>query len=338
MTEDTHSNTPEEKEKRKNLIINVIIYSFFLLGIITWTFFYYSNPPNEKGFPITLQVEKGMSVKAITELAKDKGLVRSDLFLYAIITSWYDPTNIHAGRYRFDEPWNVFKIASKLANNEVDELLITVTIPEGVTNTKISEIASPLLPNFDTEEFAEQAEKDEGYLFPDTYFIPESYDSVQFISLLKKTFQEKVRPLELAATSSEVLSGTDYVTLASIIEREANDEESMKMVAGILINRLKIDMPLQADASIEYVIDKPLNELRPGELANYLQTLDSPYNTYKYRGLPPTPIGNPGLMAMEAVFFPTDSDYLFYLTDEEGNFHYAKTLQEHNRNVATYLR
>ena len=117
---------------------------------------------------------------------------------------------------------------------------------------------------------------------------------------------------------------TEYeiITLASILEREANSAESMRMISGILQNRLEINMPLQVDASIEYDLDKPLHELTPTDL----KERDTPYNTYLYSGLPPTPIGNPGQTAIEATLNPTESDYLFYVTDDESNFHYAHHL------------
>jgi UPF0755 protein len=110
------------------------------------------------------------------------------------------------------------------------------------------------------------------------------------------------------------------------------------MVSGIFQNRLAIGMALQADASIEYTLDVPLNELKEGELAQNLRELDSPYNTYKNAGLPPTPISNPGLTAIKAVLEPIPSEYFYYLTDAEGNFYYAKTLKEHNDNIANYLQ
>jgi UPF0755 protein len=129
------------------------------------------------------------------------------------------------------------------------------------------------------------------------------------------------------------LSAEEVIILASIIEREANTFESMKMISGILQGRMAIGMPLQADASIEYVLDKPLKELTPEDLK-----VDSPYNTYTNKGLPPTPIGNPGTEAIKAVLEPTVSDYVYYITDNEGNFHYAKDFDEHRANVAKYLR
>ncbi len=105
------------------------------------------------------------------------------------------------------------------------------------------------------------------------------------------------------------------------------------MVAGILQNRLTLGMPLQADASVEYILEKPLSELTPEDLK-----INSPYNTYLNDGLPPTPIGNPGINAILAVLSPTESDYLFYITGDDGKFYYAKTFDEHRVNIAKYLR
>lgn len=296
------------------------------------------TPPSDARYPITLQVETGMSVRAIAHIAKVENVVRSELLLYALLTALNDPTNIHAGRYIFDAPKNSIQVAKKIANNEVDELLVTLTIPEGVSVKKIAEIATQMLPNFDSDSFIELATKNEGYLFPETYFVPETFTAADLFELQTTTFAERVAPLEMQASSTTFERAKEIIILASIIEREANDETSMKMVSGILQNRLELGMALQADATIEYVLDTPLNELEPGKLAEHLKELDSPYNTYLYRGLPPTPIGNPGLMAIDAAFNPTPSEYLFYLTDNEGNFYYAETLTEHNNNVANYLR
>jgi UPF0755 protein len=121
--------------------------------------------------------------------------------------------------------------------------------------------------------------------------------------------------------------------LASLLEREANSEESMRMVSGILQNRLAEGMRLQVDASLEYVLERPLSTLDASDL-----DIDNPYNTYRYGGLPPSPIGNPGLQAILAVLDPIESNYFYYITDEDGNFHYARTFDEHKLNIAKYLR
>jgi UPF0755 protein len=112
----------------------------------------------------------------------------------------------------------------------------------------------------------------------------------------------------------------------------------MRTVAGIFLNRLSINMALQADASIEYVIDTPLGELAPGQLASELRELDSPYNTYLYPGLPPTPIGNPGENAIRAIADPLKSNYFYYITGDDGEFYYAETYDQHQTNIARHLR
>ena len=150
--------------------------------------------------------------------------------------------------------------------------------------------------------------------------------------LLSNKYNEEIKLLE-TKISAQSLSLDEIIVLASIIEREANTPESKHLVSGILQNRLAEGMYLQVDASLEYVLDKPLSELTPEDLK-----IDSPYNTYLYKGLPPTPIGNPGLESIMAVLEPAQSDYFFYITDTDGEFYYAKNFEEHRKNVAKYLR
>jgi UPF0755 protein len=205
-------------------------------------------------------------------------------------------------------------------------------VPEGFTIKEFADIASRSLPDFNSEEFLAQNTNLEGYLFPDTYYVPADFTAEEFGMLLQETFTEKT--LNLATSLETHPLGTDgVIKVASLLEREANTEESMKMVSGILQNRLAEGMRLQTDASLEYVLNRPLGTLTAEDLE-----IDSPYNTYRYGGLPPTPIGNPGLTAIMAVLSPTPSDYLYYLTDEDGVFHYAETFDEHKQNIVKYLR
>jgi UPF0755 protein len=188
------------------------------------------------------------------------------------------------------------------------------------------------LPSFDEQTFLELTKNNEGYLFPETYFVPEDFTAEEFVNLLTETYASALRPYKDAIASS-TLSEFEVLTLASILEREANDETSMRMVSGILQNRLDIGMALQADATIGYVLDKPITELSPEDLE-----IDSPYNTYMNTGLTPTPIGNPGIQAIEAVLYPTKNEYLYYITGTDGTFHYAETFEEHKTNIEKYLR
>jgi UPF0755 protein len=273
-----------------------------------------------------------MSVQAIAEEAKRSGIVKSPLMLYAILTYSYDPTKIYAGTYRFTEPHSVFEVARKLAQSDVDTALESITIPEGMTRKDIARITASQLSDFDTDTFLEITMNNEGYLFPDTYFVPDEFTAEEFVTLLTQTYASQMSAYREALEESPF---TEYevLTLASILEREANDEESMRMVSGILQNRLNIGMALQADATIGYVLDKPIKELKPEDLK-----IDTPYNTYLYSGLTPTPIGNPGLQAIDAVLHPHASPYLYYITGKDGAFYYAQTFEEHKRNIQKYLQ
>lgn len=322
----------EKKHLGKQTII-IGIASFLLIAVCCMLYLYsLTNSPQKSATAIFLEIEKGMSVQAIAQKAEDEGIVKSNLLLYAILTYFHEPTAIFAGTYVFEEPLSVFDVARKLASSDISEELITITLPEGIRLTDMANIASQELPQFDVDDYLINTNELEGYLFPETYFVPDTFTAEDLINLQKTTYEEKVGSLRNVIASS-TFSEYEVLILASILEREANDETSMKYVSGILQNRLAIGMALQADASIEYVLDKPLKELTAKDLK-----IDSPYNTYLYPGLVPTPIGNPGLQAIEAVLYPTESDYFYYITDEDGVFHYAETFNEHKANIARYLR
>lgn len=310
--------------------ISFAIVSFvsFILLLVAFLITAPGNFPTDQ----SIFIKPGLSAAEITTEVKKTGAVRSSTLLYAILVTFHDPSNIKAGAYAFSEPLNVFGVAARLAEDVPQADLVTLTFPEGYSVHDYSVIAGDTLSNFDQEYFYEQARGYEGYLFPDTYFVPTDFTADSLIELLRNAYKQKTesyrKELITGAMSEEAV-----ITLASIVEREANSPESMRIVAGILKKRLAADMPLQVDASMEYILDKPLKELTAEDL-----TFDSPYNTYLYRGLPPTPIGNPGLTAITAVLEPEETDYWYYITDNEGEFHYARTLAEHNQNIARYLR
>ncbi|MFT7507570.1 MAG: UPF0755 protein [Acidimicrobiales bacterium] len=334
MHEPTELPKNSNLKRKLSIFIPILLLGVLALGIFTRVQF---NAPADFKGGVSFEVTKGMSVRTIADAAQAQGIVRSGTLLYSILTYSYDPTSIYAGTYMFDEPTSVFGVAQKLADKDIEQNLVKVTLPEGMRLAQIAAIAKNVLPEFDVDEYLIQTSELEGYLFPETYFVPETFTSKELVDLQRKTYEKNVAPLR---DDIEELNFTEYevLTLASIVEREANDKESMKMVAGILKNRLDINMALQADATIEYVLDTPLNELPAGQLASELRETQSPYNTYLNAGLTPTPIGNPGIMAIEAVVYSTPSDNFFYITAPDGTFYYAETYAEHNRNIARYLR
>lgn len=299
-----------------------------VLSLLWWQ----TQAPSE--FPVneSVVIQRGMTASDIAHALDESSVVRSSTLLYIALQLWHDPSTIQAGTFLFDRPLNMFEVASRITESGATNNLVTVTLPEGFTIKEFADIASKSLPDFNSEEFLNENAALEGYLFPDTYYVPSDFTASEFSALLRETFAEKIAVFK-ASLEVHPLGLEGVINLASLLEREANTEASMKMVSGILQNRLAEGMRLQADASLEYVLNRPLGTLTAEDLE-----IDSPYNTYRYDELPPTPIGNPGLTSIMAVLEPTPSDYFYYLTDEDGEFHYAKTFDEHRANIKRYLR
>lgn len=290
------------------------------------------QPPAEFPLKTEFTIAEGETTIAITETLHEEGFIRSPLLMYLVLVVLFEPRDIKASTYIFSQPLTMIELAKRLMIGDYGNDLVRFVHYEGESRTLLAERAADVLDNFSIEEFMTITTDKEGMLFPDTYLLPVTYTAEELATLLYDTYQARIEPLRPAIAN---LSLTEYevITLASILEREANSRESKKLVSGILQKRLEIDMPLQVDASMEYVLDKPLSELTADDLKT-----ESPYNTYLNNGLPPTPIGNPGLTAIEAVLEPTSSSYLFYLTGNDGIFYYANTYEGHLRNISLYLR
>ena len=325
--------TKNQPEPEKNwrwlmwLILSLIVFSVS----VWWFFNFIKKPPID--FPINTEivVPVGSTVEDVSLLLKENNLVRSKLAFFIYFSVFSDPTALKASTYYFTTPLDLQELANELTQGNYGQGLLRLTHIEGESVEDLAKRIKVVLPNFSEEVFVKLAKPYEGKLFPETYMIPANYNEQELLDLLLKTFDEKTKTLQENASTS--LSFDEVIILASVLEREANSKESKEIVSGILQNRLEINMPLQADATIEYVLHKPLKDLTPEDLK-----IDSPYNTYLNKGLPPTPIGNPGLEAIEAVLYPAKTDYMFYLTDENGVFYYAKDFDEHRKNIAKYLR
>lgn len=307
-------------------ILLVVISSLYLY----WNYFY-SVP---KLFPVNefFVIEENTSLKEIAAWAEKNHLIKSNIALYLVMSIYHNGETLKAGTYFFERPLNLRQLTAELISGNPNAGLIRLTLIEGEPNTKIAERIIKALPGFNVDQFLSMASTSEGMLFPETYFIRKDFSAKELFELLSLTHLEKTNKI-WNDFSNELLDQNEIIILASILEREANSSESMKMVSGILQNRLLIGMALQADATMEYVLDKPLSLLTPDDLE-----IDSPYNTYLYKGLPPTPIGNPGLTAIKAALEPTDSNYLFYITGNDGIFYYAEDFDQHRLNIAKHLR
>jgi len=238
---------------------------------------------------------------------------------------------IKTGEYFFDKPENTLKIARRLIKGEFDLAPIKVTIHEGLNIYEIAEILDNRFPKFSKEQFIALTKDKEGYLFPDTYFFTPNTQAPNIINVMEKNFQVKIDEMKEEIESSN-RPLRDIIKMASIIETEARTSESRKIISGILWKRIEIGMPLQVDVTFKYINGKNSFNLTNDDLK-----IDSPYNTYVYTGLPPTPIANPGLDSILAAINPTETDYLFFLADKTGETHYASTFDEHIDNKKTFL-
>ncbi|TSC60995.1 MAG: UPF0755 protein, partial [Parcubacteria group bacterium Gr01-1014_107] len=206
-----------------------------------------------------------------------------------------------------------------------------ITIQEGLNVFEIAELLQNHLPKFDKQKFLNLAEDKEGYLFPDTYFFAPNVKAETVIETMENNFKKKISELRLILEDSGRTT-EEIVSMASILETEAKTEESRRIISGILWKRLEMEIPLQVDVTFKYINGKNTYQLTREDLK-----IDSPYNTYIYKGLPPGPISNPGLNALLAALEPKETEYLYFMSDKKGNFYYAVTFEEHVRNKSRYL-
>ncbi len=240
--------------------------------------------------------------------------------------------SIKAGKYIFNTPENIFQVVDRLIKGEGRLPLIRLTIPEGFTVRDIAKKVSQALPHISEINFSTTFKDQEGYLFPDTYFFFPDATSELIIKTMQENFKFKTasRMTEISASGYSL---KEIITLASLVEKEARTDVDKKVIAGILLKRLKIGMPLQVDAVFGYIFGRDIYSPSYKDLK-----VISPYNTYLNAGLPPGPIANPGLESIRAVLQPTTTPYLYYLTGKkDGAMHYAKTYSEHLSNKNKYL-
>ncbi len=306
-------------------IIGVAL-AFFLVVI-----YLAARPPASFTSGTIVRIEHGTSVPDIaTELARAH-IVEHPTILRTILRLSGQSEQVQTGVYQFAAPENVLTIARRLIAGDYGLPPVRITFVEGVTVREAAAQVADALPTTSAANFFVLAKPHEGYLFPDTYFFQPSTDEATIVSTMQANFTAKVAPMEKDITASGH-SLSEIVTMASLIEKEARTTADRRMVAGILWNRIKAGMPLQVDAVFGYIFNRDTYSPSYADLK-----VDSLYNTYLHKGLPPGPICNPGLDALEAAITPTATDYLYYLTDKNGIMHYATTYAAHQSNQRKYL-
>ncbi len=276
-------------------------------------------------------IETGESSREAVLEFETLSFTRHPTLLYLLIRAVSDGSGIRAGLYGFEEPESLYAIARRLVEGDTRIPDIEITFPEGDSTRDMARRIAQVSAYVTEEEFWELARPHEGYLFPDTYYFAKDTDANAIISHLRETFDVRVRELlPQIASSGHTLQ--EIVIMASLIEKETRTPESRRTVSGILWKRIGLGMPLQVDAVFGYIHDRDTYSPSFEELR-----VDSPYNTYTNRGLPPGPIANPGLDSILAALNPTETPYLYYLTGRDGKMWYAKTFEEHKTNRARYL-
>ncbi|PCI20667.1 hypothetical protein COB64_01725 [Candidatus Wolfebacteria bacterium] len=306
-----------------------IIFGGALLFVLI--FLFVLSAPLQFPKDSTIRIEKGSSLNEVSQLLDDHKIVRSGSVFQFFAIIFGGDTHIVAGDYFFEKRISVISVARRIVKGDYNVTSLKVTIPEGLSRTEIAGIYANALDEFDSEKFLELTAGDEGYLFPDTYFYLPSATSKDVVKQMKDTFDNKISSIQSEIDEfGEELS--DVITMASIIEREANRSDERRIISGILWKRIDIGLALQVDATFLFINGKGSAELTLSDL----QT-DSPYNTYTNKGLPPGPIGNPGLDSIKAAISPETSPYLYYLHGNDGVARYGKTFEEHKKNKQKYL-
>lgn len=315
----------------KRLVTAIIVFVVGLLLITLWwqNGLQTVNPIDKT--PKIFIIKSGDGVREIANNLKREGLIRDPIVFFLLIKSKGLDREIQAGDFRLNPSMNANEIVETLRHGILD---IWVTVPEGFRAEEIADLLKIKIPSYD-ESWREELSKNEGFLFPDTYLIPKDADVAMVITLFRDNFESKYATIY---TSNSNLTKTEIVKIASMIEREAKNQEERPLVASVIGNRYALGMKLDIDATIQYVLGYQVDEKRWWKKSLTFDDLkiNSLYNTYRNAGLPPTPISNPGIESLMAAANPASSDYLFYMTDINGITHFAKTLAEHTANIQKY--
>ena len=291
-----------------------------------------------------VEIPQGTGSSLIGERLTAAGVVRDSITFRVALWLSHQGRHLKAGEYRFDHAMTPFEVIDKMARGDV--FVVSLTFPEGLTIAEMSKIFES--HGLGTSAMFVEAAHDgslirdldpvakdlEGYLFPETYNVPRHTDAAKLVRMMVARFEKILTPELRQAAAARNLSVRQAVTLASIVEKETAKAEERPLVAAVYTTRLRIGMPLQCDPTVIYALVKA--HRYDGNIHKEDLSFDSPYNTYRYPGLPPGPIASPGRATIEAAVHPADADYLYFVSRNDGSHQFARTLEEHNRNVQKF--
>ena len=297
---------------------------------------------------IIVEIPNGATLTGVANILKENKLIKNKVLFKIVEKVKPNKNGVKAGTYLLSQSYSNSKILSILTDGKVHNDGTKVTIPEGLTYKEViktltdnklgsAEEYEKLINNpkefYNGFSFLKQSDikSIEGFLYPETYYFDREGSEKEILSAMLKRFEQvytdkfKEKQKEMDLTLQQVIN------LASIIEKEAVLDEDRPMIASVFYNRLKIGMPLQSDATIQYAFDKRKERVMYKDLK-----ISSPYNSYLNKGLPPTPICNPGVKSIEAALYPVDTDYLYFVATMGGKNNYSKTYKEHLKHVESY--
>lgn len=332
------------------LVSGLTLVVFFGLMVAIWVGHQLWRQPPEVSDTMTFTIESGATTSAIAADLQSAGLIKSAWLFTTLVRLSGSGGELQAGEYAIPRGEGMIALLLALRYGQ-NQSQVTITIPEGYTIEQIGALVqsklsitmvewqgatgldSPLAHDLDVTRDKPDGVDLEGYLFPDTYTFASGTTAEEVVREMIETLKRRLMENDINAylSDSDPYNWHEIMTMASIVEREVRDPEDMKLVADIFWKRLAIGMALQADSTVNYVTGKKT----PGVSLDDLQ-IDSPYNTYKYPGLPPGPISNPGIAAISAAVQPTANQYYYFLTTDDGTVMYATTYEEHLANKARY--
>ena len=298
------------------------------------------------GAAVDVTISAGFSAGETGAVLEDNGVIRSGRDLRWWMRWSGTARDIHTGHYRFQGPASLRQVIEVITEGRV--LLSSVTVLEGATRWQVAEALSNA--GFGTPDETWQASGDtsliadldaaatdlEGYLFPDTYFAPHDATASDIVEMMVDRFRQAWTPRRAGRASDAGFSVREVITIASLVEAETGQAGERALVSGVYHNRLQERMLLQCDPTLLYALrldGRTDRNIRRADFDN-----ESPYNTYRFRGLPPGPIGNPGEASIAAALQPAETEYLYFVGRNDGSHAFSRTLQEHNANVNRYQR
>lgn len=319
----------------KQVIVGILAVFILSLSIILgWIF---SQPAGTGKEPVLITIKAGTPAKVIAENLEGRNLIKSSLVFRVAAKIEGMDNSLQAGEYAISPNMSVRQILLMMSQGQT--AYQQITIPEGYTVDQVAELlgekklANPdkfkslakkyapypyMQPNPNTKYSAE------GFIFPDTYRLAKGISEEEILVMMVKQFDSKFTP-EIRQRANDLgISLRDVIIMASLVEKEAKLSEERSIIAGVFANRIKLGMPLQSCATIQYILGYPKAELTINDTQ-----IASPYNTYQIPGLPPGPIANPGIASIKAVLFADKTEYLYFVADKQGKHHFSKTYEDH---------